>query len=391
MPLWILSARIAGNRHDCSMFMRRESLNWPEAVSTSSMPKSLVRELERNGWWRPINGHLIAPAEQQTHPRQHDRYLGYVLALSRQRPGSMVFAGTVAAMLLGHPVWPSLTNVDVYMRTGRRHVRELRPYPGAPAPVMMRPMAPADDLPVLDVGQGVLVTSHEQTAVDVARLAASQTAFVTVCSILGALSTTGGLYRDRTDPQFLEREAAARARMIEIAGGLANTAGRRRAMQIIELASGQVESVAEARVLWIIHAFGLPTPVLQYRIVVAGREFFGDFVWPDKKLIVEFNGQGKYDGDGGTQRTAKERARESLLRSAGYEVVNIEWNQLKDPQRVAELIHGFLSRRPIRDSRGGVAGVRTPVAQPSLRRDLNQAARTLRRTSRDGGAEPRRT
>lgn len=373
------------------MFMRRELLNWPEAVSTSSMPKSLVRELERNGWWRPINGHLIAPAEQQTHPRQHDRYLGYVLALSRQRPGSMVFAGTVAAMLLGHPVWPSLTNVDVYMRKGRRHVRELRPYPGAPAPVMMRPMAPADDLPVLDVGQGVLVTSHEQTAVDVARLAASEAAFVTVCSILAELATSGDAYQDRTDPRFLEREAAARARMIEIAGRLANTAGRRRALQIIEHASGQVESVAEARVLWIIHAFGLPTPILQYRILVSRREFFGDFVWPDRKLIVEFNGQSKYDGDGGNQRTAKERARETLLRSAGYEVVNIEWHQLKDPQRVAELIHGFLSRRPVRDSNGSVAAIRTPVAQPSLRRDLDRPARRLRRSTRDRGAEPRRT
>ncbi len=97
--------------------------------------------------------------------------------------------------------------------------------------------------------------------VDVARLAASQAAFVTVCSILGALATTGDIYQDRTDSQFLAQEAEARARMIGIAEKLGKASGRRRAMRIIELASGQVESVAEARVLWIIRAFGLPDPI----------------------------------------------------------------------------------------------------------------------------------
>ncbi|MFT3945063.1 MAG: DUF559 domain-containing protein [Ancrocorticia sp.] len=379
--LWIISARIGRSLHDYLMFMRKEPLQWPEAVATSAMPKSLVNEMESKDWWRPMNGHLVSPAQAGTYVRQHDRYLGYVLALSRQRPRSIVFAGTVAAMLLGHPVWPALTHVDVYMREGRRNLRELRPHPGTAKPVTMRPMGVPDDLSVLDVGHGVLVTSHEQTAVDVARLAASQTAFVTVCSILGALSTTGDIYQDRTDSLFLEQEAAARARMIGIAEKLGKTSGRRRAMRIIELASGQVESVAEARVLWIIRAFGLPDPIMQYRIMVGRDEFFGDFVWPELKLIVEFNGQTKYDGEGG--RDAKERARETLLRSAGYEIINLEWHQLKDPGKVALLIYGFLTRRASRVSRGSSAGVPAPapIAYPSLRPDLNQPARKFRKTT----------
>ncbi len=117
--------------------------------------------------------------------------------------------------------------------------------------------------------------------------------------------------------------------------------------------------------------------------MVGRREFFGDFVWPELKLIVEFNGQTKYDGDGGNLRTAKERARETLLRSAGYEIVNLEWHQLDDPRRVALLIYGFLTRRASRVSRGSSAGAPAPapIAYPSLRPDLNQPARKFRKTT----------
>ncbi len=63
--LWIISARIGRSLHDYSMFMRKEPLQWPDAVATSAMPKSLVNEIESKGWWRPMNGHLISPANRE--------------------------------------------------------------------------------------------------------------------------------------------------------------------------------------------------------------------------------------------------------------------------------------------------------------------------------------
>lgn len=132
--------------------------------------------------------------------------------------------------------------------------------------------------------------------------------------------------------------------MMAIADQLPCTSGRQRAKQIIALASGQVESVAEARVLWAVHAYGLPAPQIQHRIVVDGHEYFGDFVWPDQRLIVEFNGEEKYRIDEtGNRRIADERARESILRSAGYEIINLSWRQLQNHAQVARLILRFLN------------------------------------------------
>ncbi len=349
------------------MFMSSDPLHWPDIVSTPSMPRAEAIALEKQGWWRPIVGFLVEPRKERTFGRHQDYHLGYVLALAQQSQGALLFANTTAALLLGHPVWPKPTDISVYKYKGRLKVRALRPHPRATGPVHMRPMTASGPIGVYDLGKGVFVTNREQTAVDVARLEASQTAFIIVCSVLGALATSGDVYQDRLDAGFLKREAEARKRMIAIAEKLPNTAGRQRAMQIISLASGQVESVAEARVLWLIHAYGLPTPIMQYQIFVDGYEFFVDFVWPDQKLIVEFNGEGKYNDDGRPQRAAEERARETLLRSAGYEVVNLSWKQLENPQRVALLIHRFLKKRSS-----------THIPEPSPRRYLMRTPKPIR-------------
>lgn len=349
------------------MFMSSNPLHWPDIVSTPSMPRAEAIELEKKGWWRPIIGFLVEPRKEGTFGFHQDYHLGYVVALAQQFQGSLLFASTTAALLLGHPVWPKPTDVSVYKYKGRLKIRTLHPHPRATGPVHMRPMTASGPLGVYDLGKGIFVTNREQTAVDVARLEASETAFIIVCSILGALATSGVVYQDRLDASFLKRESEARDRMVAIAEGLPNTSGRQRAMQIVSLASGQVESVAEARVLWLIHAYGLPTPITQYQIFVDGHEFFVDFLWPDQKLIVEFNGEGKYNDDGRPRRAAEERARETLLRSAGYEVINLSWKQLENPHRVASLIHRFLQRRSS-----------TNIPEPSPRRHLIRAAKPIR-------------
>ncbi len=354
------------------MFTSGNFLEWPRIISTSSIPKSEVRKLEKAGWWRPTLGFLVEPIQGGKSTSQQSLYLAYILALSKPCPESTVFAGPTAALLLGHSTWPTTKDIDVYRLKGRRNVKQLRRCPQLPTPPAVRQMKmPKHITSGTTVGPGVRVTSQEQTAIDVARLAASRSAFITVCSILGILATSGDVYRDRKEAAFMEREDAARARMMTLAEQLPRTSGRRRAMQIIERASGQVESLAEAWVLWIIHAYGLPIPLMQVRIVVAGHEFFGDFVWPERMLIVEFNGQGKYEGEGKNRRFADERARESLLRSAGYEFVNLSWKQLQDPWQVAQLIHGFLCR-------GGPTVPSAAIPEPRPNRELLQPSRPFR-------------
>ncbi|MFT3942501.1 MAG: DUF559 domain-containing protein [Ancrocorticia sp.] len=367
------------------MFMNSDPLNWPKAVATSSLLQSEVQSLRRSGWWSPMKGVLVEPQRSGAFFSKQDCYLGYAKALVQRRSTEIIFTGPVAAVMLGHPVWPALTNIDVYRSKGRREIRDLEPHPRLRTPVHVRPMRRPDSLTkAYNLGDGLLVATLEQIAVDVARLAASESAFITVCSILGRLATSGNVYQDRGDAALLEREAAARERMLTIAGCLSNTAGRRRAQKIISLASGQVESLAEARVLWIIRAYKLPAPMMQYRIDVNGKTFFGDFVWPEEKLIVEFNGEGKYgDDEKKSKRVADERARESLLRSVGYEVINLSWEQLRDHQYIASLIITQLSRRSaIYSKKTGEISSLTVQVDPELfrpERKLRSDSRASRR------------
>ena len=376
------------------MFMSSQPLHWPKVLSTASMPKSDFQTLKKQGWWRPTRGFLVEPPKGERYTWQQHCYLGYVRALVRQYPGGVVFAGTTAAMLLGYPVWPSPVDILAYKNGGRCEARELPSHPYSARKARFRSMNGRTITRAIDLGHGVYTTTHEQTAVDVARLAASETAFIIVCSILGRLATSGDIYQDRTDPEFLEREAAARARMMAMAEELPSNAGRRRAMQVISTASGQVESLAEARVLWIIRAYGLPSPIMQYRILVDGREFFGDFVWPERKLIVEFNGEGKYRDDEKNRRVADERARESQLRSAGYEVVNISWKQLADHEYIARLIHGFLNRGSSMSLPDPNVQLHLMHSEKSLRRDFGASrtvtARSSSRRIHGAGDKPRK-
>jgi very-short-patch-repair endonuclease len=62
-----------------------------------------------------------------------------------------------------------------------------------------------------------------------------------------------------------------------------------------------------------------------------------DFV-VGERVVVEFDGLIKYEGEGGWAALAREKAREDRLRAAGYQVVRRVWSDLRDPHRVAQLV-----------------------------------------------------
>lgn len=126
------------------------------------------------------------------------------------------------------------------------------------------------------------------------------------------------------------------------------------ARSVIKLADAQSESVGESRTRLLMHAIGLPAPVLQAEIQDAGR-LVGrvDFLFEEERVIVEFDGQMKYDGVDGQAALAAVKAREDHLRSLGYEVVRIVWKDLDQPTRVRALIEAGFARSRMR-------GVLTP-------------------------------
>jgi hypothetical protein len=70
--------------------------------------------------------------------------------------------------------------------------------------------------------------------------------------------------------------------------------GSARARMVLPLGDDRAESPMESVVRWLIHAAGLPAPVLQYRVLDADGRFLGraDLAWPEQKLLVEFDGDG---------------------------------------------------------------------------------------------------
>lgn len=46
----------------------------------------------------------------------------------------------------------------------------------------------------------------------------------------------------------------------------------------------------ESVLRWMLHEAGVPAPVLQHVIRAAAGEFRADFAWPDRMVLVEFDG-----------------------------------------------------------------------------------------------------
>ncbi|MCW2700127.1 MAG: hypothetical protein JWQ45_1662, partial [Blastococcus sp.] len=68
--------------------------------------------------------------------------------------------------------------------------------------------------------------------------------------------------------------------------------GSARARAVLPVADGRAESPMESVLRWLLHVAGLPAPDLQFAVRSAGGVFVGraDLAWPDRKVLVEFDG-----------------------------------------------------------------------------------------------------
>lgn len=105
-------------------------------------------------------------------------------------------------------------------------------------------------------------------------------------------------------------------------GGPRRGAGRLRAI-LAEPDRGITRSRAERRLRGILRSAGLPAPRTNAR--AAGYEH--DMLWPEQRLIVEFDGFAAH----GTRRAfERDRRRDALLQVAGYRIVRVTWRQIED-------------------------------------------------------------
>jgi hypothetical protein len=70
--------------------------------------------------------------------------------------------------------------------------------------------------------------------------------------------------------------------------------GSARARNVLPLGDERAESPMESVVRWLVHAAGMPAPVVQYEMCDALGRFLGrgDLAWPEHRLLVEFDGDG---------------------------------------------------------------------------------------------------
>lgn len=116
--------------------------------------------------------------------------------------------------------------------------------------------------------------------------------------------------------------------------------------RVLQLTDGVAESVGETRTRLLCHKQRLPRPVPQLSIHhpsgrVAGRV---DFAWPDRRVMLEFDGLSKYHrmrrpGETIEQMVIREKQREDQLRElTGWMMIRLVWRDLDQPGATAERI-----------------------------------------------------
>ena len=71
---------------------------------------------------------------------------------------------------------------------------------------------------------------------------------------------------------------------------------------------------------------GLPRPLSNKTLRLEGESLMVDFLWPERKVVVETDGAATHQTPIAFQR---DRHRDQLLIAAGYRVPRVTWDQMK--------------------------------------------------------------
>jgi hypothetical protein len=281
---------------------RSEYLITP-AIRNPGERAALYREAARGRFVRVTRGAYL-PAESWEQLDVEGRHRARMRAIELLRPGT-VFSHLSAALTWGLPVVGgdiAIPHSVSAVASGGRSMNGLRRHAvGVP-----------DD--IREIG-GLLVTSPHATAVHVAAGYAPEVSVPLLDALLA-----------RPDFDVSRAELAEAARVLPASEGPARGAW---AVEFADASSGSPgESVSRVG----IHRLGLPAPELQVRFDDASG-FVGivDFWWPDRSVIGEFDGIGKYlreaftHGRDVAEVVLEEKHRENRLRALGPRVARWDW------------------------------------------------------------------
>lgn len=125
------------------------------------------------------------------------------------------------------------------------------------------------------------------------------------------------------------RTGISRERLANEAAALDKHRGIRIFRAALDFARAESESAGESLTRDLIEVCNIPAPQLQFTLVTRRGQYRADFAWPEYKVILEFDGQGKYfDYRPTPDVLLNERLRENELIELGWTVLRISWNDL---------------------------------------------------------------
>jgi len=151
-----------------------------------------------------------------------------------------------------------------------------------------------------------------------------------------------------TGPGIVALDSALRARLCDeadleriVSGGRIRR-GLRQARYAAEHADRRAESPGESLLRGIVTAGGWAFD-LQVNVGGPGQGYRVDIL-VEELVVLEFDGEGKYQGEDGPKVVFDEKRREDYLRGLGFEVLRVTWPELHHPVTLQRLIHEALVR-----------------------------------------------
>lgn len=124
--------------------------------------------------------------------------------------------------------------------------------------------------------------------------------------------------------------------------------GNRRALDLLAALDGRSESVGETRTRLLLRSFDLHMFIPQFEIQTPSGQFRADFADPMTRIVIEFDGSGKYTDYRPTEEVLlAERRRENALIEEGWLVLRLEWKHLAYPAEVRRRLLAMMDRSRI--------------------------------------------
>jgi len=127
--------------------------------------------------------------------------------------------------------------------------------------------------------------------------------------------------------------------------------GSRMAERCLAFADAASESAGESESRALLALAGIPVPELQVPLYDATGSFIGrpDFLWRAKKVVGEYDGEGKYEGQFGVspaEAFRREKDREAALEREDYLVVRWDKTVLRQTGELERRVRRALASRP---------------------------------------------